>query len=241
MVDALFGDERLAVLYDAIEDDRNDLPPYLDLAEELAARSVVDLGCGTGTFACLLAERGLRAVGVDPAVASLAIARRKPGADRVQWIAGDASALAHIRADLVTMTGNVAQVFTSDNAWLATLRACRKVLDSSGSLIFETRDPARAAWSEWNREASTRVLRLPQGDRLTTWVELVSVDLPLVSFRQVFRFDDRAETLVSDSTLRFRSFDEIADTLRISAFDLKEVRDAPDRPGREFVILATPA
>jgi SAM-dependent methyltransferase len=240
MVDALFGDERLAVLYDPIEEDRDDLPPYVDLVVELGAWSVVDLGCGTGTFACLLAERGLRVVGVDPAVASLAIARRKPGADRVQWIDGDATALAHIRADVVTMTGNVAQVFTSDDAWLTTLRECRKVLGDSGSLVFETRDPARAAWSEWNREASMRVLRLPGGDRLTTWVELVSVALPLVSFRQVFLFDDRAEALVSDSTLRFRSLDEIAETLSVSAFELREVRDAPDRPGREFVILAAP-
>jgi ubiquinone/menaquinone biosynthesis C-methylase UbiE len=241
IVDALFGDERLAVLYDLMEHDRDDLLPYVDLVVERGARSVVDLGCGTGTFACLLAERKLRVIGVDPAMASLAIARRKPGAEHVQWIAGDATALGSLRADAVTMTGNVAQVFTSDDTWLTTLRACRKVLDDSGSLIFETRDPARAAWSEWNREATMRAMRLPEGDRLTTWVELVSVDLPLVSFRQVFSFDDRAETLVSDSTLRFRSLDEIADTLSVSAFDLQEVRDAPDRPGREFVILAAPA
>jgi ubiquinone/menaquinone biosynthesis C-methylase UbiE len=241
MVDALFGDKRLAALYDVLEVDRNDLLPYLRMIVECGARSVVDLGCGTGTFACLLAQQGLRVVGVDPAVASLEVARQKPGAERVHWIASDATVLATIRADVVTMTGNVAQVFTSDDAWLTSLRACRKVFDDSGLLVFETRDPARAAWSEWNREASTRALRLQGGERLTTWVELMSVDLPLVSFRQVFSFDDRGETLVSESTLRFRSLDEIADTLTAAAFDLQEVRDARDRPGRELVILAVPA
>jgi SAM-dependent methyltransferase len=240
MVDALFTDERLAVLYDLIEDGREDLVPYVALVAERDAHTVVDLGCGTGTFACLLAQRGLRVVGIDPAVASLAIARRKPGAERVQWIAGDATALGPLRADVVTMTGNVAQVFTTDDAWLATLVACRNHLHDSGSLIFETRDPEHCAWTDWNPATSTRVLRLRDGGRLTTWVELVNVELPLVSFRHVFRFEDRAETLTSDSTLRFRSLDEIVDTLTIAELELREVRDAPDRPGREFVILATP-
>ena len=53
----------------------------------------MDAGCGTGTFALLLAGRGLDVIGVDPARASLDVARAKPEAERVSWIRGDATSL----------------------------------------------------------------------------------------------------------------------------------------------------
>jgi len=83
VADAIFEDQRLASIYDDLESDRHDLDAYLGLVDEFAARSVLDIGCGTGTFACLLANRGIRVIGLDPARASLEIARAKPGADRV--------------------------------------------------------------------------------------------------------------------------------------------------------------
>ena len=50
--DAIFNDPRLVRVYDAIEGDRRDLETYLDVVDELGVRSVLDIGCGTGTFAC---------------------------------------------------------------------------------------------------------------------------------------------------------------------------------------------
>ena len=38
--------------------------------------------------------------------------------------------------------------------------------------------------------------------------------------------------------LRFRSRDELADSLAAAGMVVDEVRDAPDRPGREFVFVA---
>lgn len=68
-------------------------------------------------------------------------------------------------------------------------------------------------------------------------MEVTEVALPLVSFRGTFRFDDGTD-LVSDSTLVFRSGAEIEASLADAGFVVREVRDAPDRPGREWVFVA---
>ena len=63
MVDALFEHPRLVAVYDALEGDRSDLDAYAAIAEELGARTVLDVGCGTGTFALRLAGMGLQVTG----------------------------------------------------------------------------------------------------------------------------------------------------------------------------------
>ena len=92
------------------------LPHYLAIVAELGARSVLDVGCGTGNWACMLAERGFEVVGLDPAAASLDVARAKPGAQRVQWIHGDVTSLPALAVDLATVTGNVSNVFLTQQA-----------------------------------------------------------------------------------------------------------------------------
>ena len=238
MTDDIFGHPRLAAVYDALDPDRSDLDAYLALAAELGAREVLDVGCGTGTFALLLADRGLAVTGVDPAGASLAVARAKPGAERVRWLHGDASALPPLRADLATMTANVAQAIVEPADWEATLRRVLDALRPGGHLVFETRDPARCAWLEWNRAASHRVTVIPGVGAVESWVELTDVSGPLVSFRWTYRFAADGQELTSDSTLRFRGRDETEAALDACGYQLREVRDAPDRPGRELVFLA---
>ena len=112
MPDPIFDDPRLAGIYDHLEESRPDLEVYNAIVDEFAARTVLDFGCGTGTFACLLAARGIGVVAVDPAKASLDVARSKPNADQVRWLLGDATTLPRLDADMATMTGNVAQVFS---------------------------------------------------------------------------------------------------------------------------------
>ena len=241
MADAAFEDPRLAQLYDVLDDDRSDLEAYVDRAAELGARSVLDIGCGTGTLACLLARRGLEVTAVDPAAASLDVARRKPYADRVRWILGNAATLPPLQVDLVTMTGNVAQVFLSEDEWAHTLGAAPAALQPDGHLVFELRNNERQAWWEWNRERSYRCLNRPGRSSVETWVELTEVSLPFISFRSTFVFTDDGLVLTSDSTLRFRSRLEIQSSLRSAGLAAVTVAEAPDRPGRELVFIATPA
>jgi hypothetical protein len=45
--------------------------------------------------------------------------------------------------------------------------------------------------------------------------------------------------LTSDPTLRFRTRKAVERSLSTSGFVVDEVRDAPDRPGRELVFIAS--
>jgi 2-polyprenyl-3-methyl-5-hydroxy-6-metoxy-1,4-benzoquinol methylase len=234
--DRLFADRRLAAVYDPLDPDRSDLDAYADIAAELGARAVLDLGCGTGTFAVMLAARGLDVTGVDPAAASVDVARAKSGADRVRWVVGEIGAVADLRFDLVTMTANVAQVFVTDEDWRSMLAAVHDVLRPGGYLVFETRDPARRAWLEWNREDSFTAADIPGEGRVESWVETTGVDGELVSFRSTLVFADA--TLTSESTLRFRGREAVSRDLEAAGLVILDVRDAPDRPGRELVFVA---
>lgn len=238
MPDAIFADPRLAPLYDVFEGARDDLPPYLAIAGELGAHRVLDIGCGTGELAIRLACQGYEVVGIEPAEASLAIARGKSG--DVTWLRGDAwagaSRLPGLRADLAVMTGNVAQVLLTDEDWSATLMAARELLRPGGHLVFETRRPEARAWQRW--AAAPDVTRDVRGvGAVTERTTVTGVALPLVSFRHTYSLPD-GTVLTSDSTLRFRDRDELDASLRAAGFTVTDVREAPDRPGAEYVFLA---
>jgi SAM-dependent methyltransferase len=236
--DRAFDDPRLAGLYDVFDADRSDLDAYVAIARELGARRVLDVGCGTGTFALLLAREGFDVTGVDPARASVDVARRKPGADGVRWIVGDASALPELEVDLATMTAHVAQAIVQPGDWKCTLAGVREALRPGGHLVFETRDPAFRGWEEWTREQTHQLVELEGVGEVEQWTDLTEVALPLVRFRTTFVFRATGDVLTSDSTLRFREREEVETDLRACGYVLREVRDAPDRPGRELVFVA---
>lgn len=238
MVDAHFEHPRLAAIYDDRDTDRSDLLVYADIARELDAHRVLDVGCGTGTFALMLAGAGRDVVGVDPAAASLDVARAKPGAGRVRWLLGDATSLPPMQVDLATMTANVAQAIVDRPDWDGTLRGVHAALRPGGHLVLESRDPARRAWEGWTREATFSTTNIPDVGEVQSWVDLTDVDGPLVSFRSSFVFAADGQVLTSDSTLRFRARDEVEADLVAHGYIVDDVRDAPDRPGRELAFLA---
>ena len=86
MVDYLFSEPKLAELYDAFCAGREDFGFYLPLL--MSAKSVLDVGCGTGELLRLAREAGHtgRLCGLDPAEAMLDQARKR--AD-VEWVHGD--------------------------------------------------------------------------------------------------------------------------------------------------------
>jgi SAM-dependent methyltransferase len=234
--DALFADPRLAPLYDALDGPRDDLDHYVEILRGLSARSVLDVGGGTGCLALRLADDGVDVTVVDPARASLDVARAKPRADRVRWIEGTSAQLPALAVDAVCMTGNVAQVFAGEEEWAEVLADLRCALRPEGHLVFETRRPERRAWEDWAAEPA-RVTVATSSGPVTRTFSLIEVSLPLVSFRFDYELPDGTR-VASTSTLRFRGRDEVEQSLERAGFWTVDVRDAPDRPGREHVFIA---
>ncbi len=73
---------------------------------------------------------------------------------------------------------------------------------------------------------------------MTDWIQVTDVDGDLVSFESPNIFEADGAVVTSRSTLRFRSRPALEKSLRSSGFVVEEVRDAPDRPGRELVFVA---
>lgn len=217
-----YVDPRLVPLYD-IENTRGaDSDFYIRLAEELDARTILDLGCGTGHLTLELVGEGRQVIGVDPAPAMLEVARRKPGAERVRWIEGDSTALGTPEADLVLMTGNVAQVFLDDAEWAATLRDIHAALRPGGHLAFESRNPDDRAWERWNPEATHDQYDSPMGP-MECWMEVVSVEEGRVQIAGHNIFKATGEVVVACEELRFCSLAELTDSLVNAGFTVEHV------------------
>ena len=237
MPDAIFAHPRLAPVYDAFDGPRDDLAAYVGIAGELGAHRVLDVGCGTGCLAILLAGTGRTVVAIDPSAASLDVAKAKDGAGAVTWIHSDAGRIPRVGADLAVMTGNVAQVFLTEQDWAQVLHAIGAGLRPGGYLVFETRRPERRAWEEWTADTGPVTLDVPGTGLVEQRREVTAVALPFVSFRCTYSFLADGAVITSDSTLRFRDRGDLEPALAGQGYRVLDVRDAPDRPGREFVYI----
>lgn len=211
MVDRHFSHPDLADLYDYFSHWR--VSPqddfYLDLV--MGARSVLDVGCGTGKLQRVARERGHtgRLVGLDPAEAMLEVGRRDR--DDIEWTLGDlvsgpydgeAGGLFEDEFDLIVMSGHAFQVFLTDGDVRANLAAARRAITADGRFVFETRNPAARGWEAWSPER-VRTVDGPGGKRATCVHRLREVDGELVTFTSDYSVEDWAEPQVVHSTLRF--------------------------------------
>ena len=214
-------DERLLTLYDGDNPDGADHAFYRALADRLDAHRIVDLGCGTGMLAVTMTAPGRSVRGIDPSANMLAIARARLGADAVDWLLGDATAIAPGSADLVIMTGNVAQ-HIAGGAWPAALRAIGVGLVEGGRLAFESRNPDDRAWESWAAEPPAT--RDTAFGPLTEWLEFgpMSVD-GAIEMRAHNVFERKGEHLVETQTLVFRSEAELRADLEAAGLSIVSI------------------
>jgi SAM-dependent methyltransferase len=223
--DLNYEDPRLTEVYDLDNPWAEDTDFYLALAEPGPCR-VLDLGCGTGTLCCALADRGHRVTGVDPAGAMLALAAAKPHAEKVKWVQCCAQDYrSPHRFDLIVMMGHVFQILLTDAEVLAVLDTMRRHLETDGQAAFETRNPNL----DWSRIWGTHppVEHLVPGGHLRETLRITSEHGELISFQQQFEFPDL--TVASSSTLRFMPRTKVERLINQAGLGVREVFGDWDR------------
>ena len=207
MVDYQFSEPKLAALYDAFCAGREDFDFYLPLV--MSAKSVLDVGCGTGELLRTAREAGHtgRLCGLDPAAAMLEQARKRRG---IEWVHGDLATVDWRREfDLVVMTGHAFQVFVEDDQLRASLAAIRSALTEDGRFVFETRNPSARGWEAWTPDNAVEISHSGSLVRMAHQVE-TPVEGDVVSFTVTYTSPSWDEPLVSRSTLRFLDVDSLS-------------------------------
>lgn len=127
-----FYDPRLVAVYNTICALGDEKEFYIKLANDLSVKSIVDLGCGTGLLTIDLAKIGYQMIGVEPSKLMLDVAQKNSEGLGIKWIQGDAASLKDFNADLVIMTGHVAQFHIEEEQWKNALKSIYKALKPGG-------------------------------------------------------------------------------------------------------------
>ncbi|QRM54603.1 class I SAM-dependent methyltransferase [Sinorhizobium sp. BG8] len=200
--DLLYHDPALADFYDLENGWGTDLEFCTKIAR--TARSVLDLGCGTGELAVALAP-GRSVVAVDPARAMLEIGRAKSGGSAVEWIEGDARSLSlDRRFDLVLLTGHAFQVFLTDEDQRAVFTTIARHLGPGGRFIFDTRNPSAEEWLEWVPHLSRRELDHPRHGKVAAWNDMShDAAAGVVTYETHYEVKASGKRLSATSQIRF--------------------------------------
>ena len=169
----------------------------------------------------------------------LAVARTKTHAERVEWVESSAQSFkSQRRFDLIVMTGHAFQALLTDAEALSVMATMRDHLRESGRISFETRNP-RLDWAgEW---AARPPRALPGGEFVET-LTITGKNDEFVSFDTSYR--SSCETLITSSTLRFPSREQLESLITRSGLMVREVLgDWDARPfdparSREIIFIA---
>jgi ubiquinone/menaquinone biosynthesis C-methylase UbiE len=231
--DPLYDDARLARFYDLDVEWGADRDFCLDLARN--AESVLDLGCGTGALALrIAAETGAEVTALEPAAAMLDIARSRDGAERVDWVQGDARSVDLGRHyELILMTGHTFQVFLTTDDRARCLATIARHLVPDGRFIFDSRNPAVREWEEWRPDLSGREFDDPEFGRIEAWNDVHwDTARGIVTYETVYRACAGGPEYRAASRIGFPSLDEL--TLLITEAGLEVERWLGDWSGAEL-------
>ncbi|GAA2272657.1 MULTISPECIES: class I SAM-dependent methyltransferase [Kitasatospora] len=240
----MYSDADAAALYDLLNPwDPERWPAdafYTQLV--MAAGSVLDVGCGTGSMLHWSREHGHagRLVGLEPDHAALGRARRRGD---VEWVEGTAATMGwESRFDLATMTSHAFQCLVTDDDVRASLAAIRASLRVGGRFAFETRHPQARAWEGWNPSNASDVTDAA-GRALRVWHEVEAVTDDVVTFSETTAEPDGTVLRLDRTSLRFPDVVALDAFLAEAGFEIEarygDWRRGPVSPAsREIITIA---
>ena len=147
-----------------------DIPaePDLRLLGNLEGKRVLDLGCGTGVNAVILAQQGARVIGVATSAADLALARERAEAAevRVELHQANLAELPFLRSDSVDAALSVQSLATVDDL-ARVFRQVHRVLKPEAPLVCSFPHPAFAMFDPTSEDPGRIVRPYDQSSPLT--------------------------------------------------------------------------
>lgn len=186
----------------------------------MGARSVLDVGCGTGVMLHRARQAGHvgRLCGLDPDRAMLRRARRRTD---IEWVAGAAASMAwDSEFDLAIMTGHGFQVFVDVDELRSSLTAIRRALTVGGRFAFETRNPLAKVWESWNPENAIDIVD-PAGRPVRISHEVESVVGDVVTLTETTSGADGVALRIDRANLRFLDVGVLAGFLSDAGFQIE--------------------
>lgn len=215
-----FSDPRLVAIYDSVNPIGSYRDFYTELTTELEPNVVIDFGCGTGLLTRELASPERSVIGVEPSQEMLGVAAEKT--DAVEWINAGVEAMSGLSADLVLMTGHVAQFFVENDQWVSGLRTIHRSLNRGGVLAFETRNPEHSLFGDWPDEGVWARFENDDHDEARWSYRVIESSARVVRYENMYQLGSDQEVIVSRNELVFRNEREIHAQLREAGFIIRD-------------------
>jgi SAM-dependent methyltransferase len=240
-----YNQAELAALYDDENGWDVSADFYRDLGHRIGAKSLLDLGCGTGTVTRgIVRAIGGSGVGVDPAAPMLDVACRNTTDQVVEWMVGDAREIRLGRQfDLIIMTGHAFQAFLTEADQIELFRTVAAHLAPEGRFAFDSRNPAAREWLEWGPAESRRVVDTAAYGAVEIWNDARMNPDRILDVEEHYRFLGSGKRLRSDFRLRFSATEELWDGMMAAGLAVEHCYGDWDRTAftpeaREIILVA---
>lgn len=208
----LYADPELAQFYEVNDHDRLDYDVILKLAH--GAKTVLDLGCGTGVLSARLAKNA-DVVAVDPAGAMLDIARERYGSKNLDWIEGDArNVRLNCKFDLIVLSGHAFQVFLTKEDQRDALKTIAAHLSSSGKFVFDSRNPYFPSSKERTKTETIHEFKHSKFGDVEAWNES-SYDehSGILTYSNSYRLPNASETKSAEEQIKYTPKSELIELM----------------------------
>lgn len=197
------------VAYDRADRSDTGIAFYSALAQETGG-PVLEIGCGTGRVSIPIARLGFAVTGLDIVPAMVERARSKSEGLPTRWIASDGRTFdLGEQFRLIFLTGNVFQLFLTNDDQEALLKRVYTHLHNEGLLAFETRNPRWATSYETRPEEYAGLfVNLETRDEESDWQPPTDRNGRAVDVRRTRTYDHVAQILHWTYSKRWREGEE---------------------------------